>query len=164
MNDVTRTKTKEQEDGTKTVATNRKARHDFFVLDELEVGIALQGAEVKSLRAGTGSLGDSYARVESGELWLHGMHIAPYESAAKWEPIPPRRPRKLLAHRLQIRRLEQRVKERGYTLVPLRVYFREGKAKIALGLCKGRKAYDKRDVLRDRDEQRDLERSLRERE
>jgi SsrA-binding protein len=92
------------------------------------------------------------------------MHLAPYASAAKWEPIPPRRPRRLLAHRAQIRRLEQRVKERGYTLVPLRVYFRDGKGKIALGVCKGRKTYDKRDALRERDEQRNLERSLQERE
>jgi SsrA-binding protein len=155
---------KTNDDGTKTVATNRKARHDYVVFDELEVGIALQGAEVKSLRNGQANLTDSYARVERGELWLHGMHVAPYESAARWESIPPRRPRKLLAHRAETRRLEQRVKERGYTLVPLRVYFRDGKAKISLGVCKGRKTYDKRDVLKERDEQRDLERSLRERE
>ncbi len=155
---------KARDDGTKTIATNRRARHDFIVFDELEVGIALQGAEVKSLRSGQANLTDSYARVEKGELWLHGMHVAPYESAAKWEPIPPRRPRKLLAHRAEIRRLEQRVKQRGYTLVPLRVYFRDGRGKIALGVCKGRKAYDKRDALKERDERRDLERSLRERE
>jgi len=155
---------KARDDNTKTVATNRKARHDYVVFDQLEVGIALQGAEVKSLRNGQVNLTDAYARVEKGELWLHGMHLAPYASAAKWEPIPPRRPRRLLAHRAQIRRLEQRVKERGYTLVPLRVYFRDGKGKIALGVCKGRKTYDKRDALRERDEQRNLERSLQERE
>jgi SsrA-binding protein len=152
------------ENGTKTVAQNRKARHDYLVLDELEVGIALQGPEVKSLRAGQANLVDSFARIEKGELWLHGMHVAPYEPAKGWEPIPPRRPRKLLAHRTEIRRLDQRTKARGYTLVPLRLYFRDGKAKLALGLCRGRKSYNKRDLLKERDEQRDLERSLRERE
>jgi len=153
---------KQADDGTKTVATNRKARHNFTVLDQLEVGLALQGAEVKSLRSGNCSLDEAFARVEKEELWLHGMHIAPYQSGLI-DPPPPRRPRKLLAHRAEIRRLTQRTRERGYTLVPLRVYFRDGKAKLTLGVCKGKALYDKRDAIKRRDEERDLERSLRER-
>ncbi|MGQ9729669.1 MAG: SsrA-binding protein SmpB [Candidatus Zipacnadales bacterium] len=149
-------------DGTVTVATNRKARHHFTVLDQLEVGMVLQGTEVKSLRAGKCSLDEAFARIDGNELWLHGMHIAPYEAASRESP-PPRRPRKLLAHRAEIRRLIQRTRERGYTLVPLRVYFRRAKAKIALGICKGKTLYDKRETLRRRDEERELERSLRER-
>ena len=151
------------DDGTSTVATNRKARHNFFVLDELEVGIALRGAEVKSFRHHSVSIDEAFARIENGELWLHGMYVAPYEAAGAWSP-PPRRPRKLLAHRSQIRRLGQRTRERGHTLVPLRVYFRDGKAKIALGVCKGKRSYDKREAIKRRDEQRDLERSLQSRE
>jgi SsrA-binding protein len=149
-----------ESDGTRTVATNRKARHDFHILEQLEVGIALKGPEVKSLRAGACSVEDSFARPENNELWLHGMHIAPYASTTV-EPPPPRRPRKLLAHRAEIRRLTQRVRERGYTLVPLRVYFNQGKAKIALGVCKGKALYDKRETLKRRDEERDLERERR---
>lgn len=151
------------DDGTSTVATNRKARHNFFLLDELEVGIALLGAEVKSFRNHSLSIDEAFARIENGELWLHGMYVAPYGAAGAWSP-PPRRPRKLLAHRSQIRRLGQRTRERGHTLVPLRVYFRDGKAKIALGVCKGKRSYDKREAIKRRDEQRDLERSLQSRE
>ncbi|MBM3501994.1 MAG: SsrA-binding protein SmpB, partial [Armatimonadetes bacterium] len=130
-----------------------KARHNFNVLEQLEVGIALQGAEVKSLRAGNCSLDEAFGRVDQDELWLHGMTISPYK-AATIEAPPPRRPRKLLAHRAEIRRLTQRTRERGYTLVPLRVYFRAGKAKIALGLCKGKTLYDKRETIKRRDEER----------
>jgi SsrA-binding protein len=146
-------KAKPEDDGTKTVATNRKARFNYHVLEQLEVGIALQGAEVKSLRSGNCSLDEAFGRVDNDELWLHGMHVGPYK-AATIETPPPRRPRKLLAHRAEIRRLTQRTRERGYTLVPLRVYFREGRAKIALGLCKGKALHDKRDAIKKRDEER----------
>jgi SsrA-binding protein len=159
---LTPPKRREADDGTKTVATNRKARHNFSVLDQLEVGVSLQGAEVKSLRSGNCSIEEAFARIDNEELWLHGMHIAPYK-AATLEAPPPRRPRKLLAHRAEIRRLTQRTRERGYTLVPLRVYFRDGKAKIALGVCKGKALYDKREAIKRRDEERDLGRSLQER-
>jgi SsrA-binding protein len=160
---VTKSSNKGVDDGTQTVATNRKARYSFSVLDELEVGIALQGAEVKSFRSRNVSLAEAFARVENGELWLHGMYVAPYGASGHWSP-PPRRPRKLLAHRAEIRRLGQRTRERGHTLVPLRVYFRDGRAKIALGVCKGKRQYDKREAIKRRDEQRDLERSLQQRE
>jgi len=146
-------KAKAEDDGTKTVATNRKARHNYTVLEQLEVGIALQGAEVKSLRAGNCSIEEAFGRVDKNELWLHGMHLVPYKAATVEAPLP-RRPRKLLAHRAEIRRLTQRTRERGYTLVPLRVYFRDGKAKIALGLCKGKALYDKREAIKRRDEER----------
>ena len=162
MTAVTPPPKNQMDDGTKTVATNRKARHNFEVLEQLEVGIALMGSEVKSLRQGVCSLAEAFGRIENNELWLHGFYIAPYESSTVDVP-PTRRPRKLLAHRQEIRRLRQRTRERGYTLVPLRVYFREGKAKIALGTCKGKRAYDKREAIRRREEQRDQERSGRER-
>lgn len=152
-----------KDDGTLTVASNRKARHDYFVQDEMEVGLVLQGSEVKSLRQGTCSLAEAFARIENDELWLHGMYVAPYGASASWSPPSPKRPRKLLAHRREIRRLSQRTRERGYTLVPLRVYFKDGKAKIALGVCKGKRQYDKREAIKRRDEQRDLERMLSER-
>jgi SsrA-binding protein len=160
---MTRSREKGVDDGTTTVATNRKARHDYFVLDQLEVGIALQGAEVKSFRNRSVSINEAFGRIENGELWLHGMYVAPYEAAGAWSP-PPRRPRKLLAHRHEIRRLDQRTRERGHTLVPLRVYFRDGKAKIALGVCKGKRQYDKREAIKRRDEQRQLARELQARE
>ncbi|HJN18646.1 MAG TPA: SsrA-binding protein SmpB [Armatimonadota bacterium] len=159
--DVTPRGKKDPDDGTQTVATNRRARHNFEVLDQLEVGMVLQGAEVKSLRQGTCSLPEAFARIENNELWLHGFYIAPYESSSALAPSP-RRPRKLLAHRQEIRRLTQRTRERGYTLVPLRVYFRDGKAKIALGVCKGKRAYDKRETIRRREEERANQRSSRE--
>jgi SsrA-binding protein len=155
-------KRKPADDGTKTVTNNRKAWHNFSVLDQVEVGIVLRGAEVKSLRQGSCSVEEAFARIDKDELWLHGMHIAPYRAATLDNP-PPRRPRKLLAHRSEIRRLTQRTRERGYTLVPLRVYFKDGKAKLALGICKGKALYDKRDAIKRRDEQRDLERVRRER-
>jgi len=151
---------KGSDDGTKTVASNRKARHNYIVLDQLEVGIALRGAEVKSLRNGNCSIEEAFARIESNELWLHGMHITPYEAASLDSPLP-RRPRKLLAHRAEIRRLMHRTRERGHTLVPLRVYFRSGKAKVALGVCKGKALHDKREAIKRREEQRDLERLVR---
>ena len=160
---MAKSRQKAADDGTTTVATNRKARHEYFVLDQLEVGIALEGAEVKSFRNHSVSVAEAYARIEEGEQWLHGMYVAPYEAAGAWSP-PPRRPRKLLAHRREIRRLAQRTRERGHTLVPLRVYFRDGRAKIALGVCKGKRQYDKREAIKRRDEQRDLERTLQTRE
>ncbi len=150
-------------DSTGPVVRNRRARHDYHIEDRLEVGLVLEGNEVKSIREGGVSLADAHARPEDGELWLHGMHVAPYQAGNLHVQTNPRRPRKLLAHRQEIRRLTQKVQERGYALVPLALYFVHGRAKIELALAKGRKVYDKRRALAERDAQRDLERTLSER-
>lgn len=145
------------------VATNRRARHDYFIEDSVEVGIVLRGTEVKSLRDHRASFVDAHARVEDGEVWLHGLHISPYEQGNRWN-APPLRPRKLLLHRREILRLRQRTEQRGYTLIPLRVYFNaRGVAKVQLGICRGKRQYDKKRAIAERDAQRDLERELRER-
>jgi len=142
--------------GEKTVVTNRKARHDYHLLDRFEAGMVLVGSEVKSLRQGNANLQDSFAAIEGGELWLHNMHISPYERASHWNH-EPRRDRKLLLHAAEIRRLIGKIQERGFTLVPLRVYFTRGRAKVELALAKGKKAYDKRADIRERDLRRDEE-------
>lgn len=147
-------------DGRKIVLRNRKARHEFHVLEELEAGLVLKGAEVKSLREGRASFNDAYAAVEDGELWLHNLHISPYESASMDLPDPLRR-RKLLVHRRELQRLAVRTTERGLTLVPLELYFRRGKAKLTLALAKGKKLYDKRESLKRDAMQREVERALR---
>lgn len=146
-------------DGTKTVATNRKARHDYSIEDRVECGIALVGSEVKSLRAGHVNLQDAYARVENGEVWLHGMHVTPYEFAKA--PPDPVRARKLLLRRREIDKLLGATTTQGMTLVPLRVYFAHGLAKIELGVAKGRRSYDKREALKEREAGREAERALR---
>ncbi len=147
--------------GIRVVATNKKARHDFFVEDTYEAGIVLKGSEVKSLRAGKINLRDSYARVKRGEVFVYNMHISPY-SHATYDRPDPMRVRKLLLKKREIRKLVGMVSEKGFTLVPLRVYFNErGKAKLELGVCKGKKLYDKRAALKKRDAQRDLERAMR---
>jgi SsrA-binding protein len=145
--------------GDQLVITNRKARHDYFVLESWEAGIVLEGAEVKSLREGHANLQDAYARVEDGEVWLHGMHVAPY-SHSRGELDPVRR-RKLLLHHKEIADLYQRAQEKGLTLVPLRVYFKDGRAKVEIGLARGKRNYDKRQVLAERDAKREAERALR---
>lgn len=150
---------KKEDDGTTTVATNRKARHDYAIADTFECGIALIGSEVKSLRAAQVSLQDAYARVHEGEVWLHGMHVTPYEFA-KVAPDPVR-PRKLLLHRREIDKLFGQTSTQGMTLVPLRVYFHHGLAKVQLGLAKGKRTYDKRQALKEREASRDAERALR---
>lgn len=149
-------------EGVKIIAQNRKARHDFFIEDTVEAGIALIGTEVKSLRQGRANLSDAYAEISGGEVLLQNAHIAQYEPASRFNH-DPLRPRRLLLHKREIRKLQTKVAERGYTLVPLSLYFRDGRAKVDLALAKGRKAYDKREAIRDRDVRRDMERSVRER-
>jgi SsrA-binding protein len=144
----------------KIIADNRKARHDFFVEESLEAGIALAGTEVKSLRQGKCSLRDSYARIENGEALLYNVHISPYDPASRFNH-DPLRTRKLLLHKHEILKLNSKVREKGYTLVPLKMYFRDGRAKVELGLARGKRQYDKRDDLAQRDAQRAIARALR---
>ena len=145
----------------KTVAHNRKARHDYFILDTFECGIVLTGTEIKSVRAGNLNLKDSYASIENGELWLYGVHISPYEKGTYYNH-EPERDRKLLMHRHEIIRLNSKTREKGLTLVPLSVYIKNGKrAKVELGLAKGRTVHDKRDMIADRDAKRDIARAVR---
>ncbi len=145
--------------GDEIVLTNRRARHDYLILETWECGIVLAGAEVKSLREHHANLQDAYARVEDGEVWLHGMHILPYAfSRAELDPV---RRRKLLLHAKEIDTMARGTQEKGLTLVPLRVYFKDGRAKVELGLAKGKKLYDKRQALAKRDAQRETERALR---
>ena len=150
--------------GNKVVASNRRARHDYDVLESVEAGIVLRGAEVKSLRAGEVQLRDAHARVHDGECWLHGVHIAPYEHANLFDRPDPDRARKLLLHAKEIGRLGARVAQDGLTLVPLSIYFNtDGKAKVDLGLCRGRKTYDKRHAIAKRDVEREAAREQRSR-
>jgi SsrA-binding protein len=147
------------QEAVKVVAVNRKARHDYFIDDVYEAGIALTGTEVKSLRAGKVSLRDCYAEVQNGEIFLFNMHVSPYEKGNQFNH-DPLRTRKLLLHRQEIVRLLVRTQQKGYTLVPLRLYFKRGKVKVELGLARGKKLYDKREDLAKRDAQRDIERSM----
>ncbi len=147
-------------EGIKIIAENRKARHDFFIEDKFEAGMALRGTEVKSLRRGRCNLRDSYARIHKGEVWVHNMHIGQYPFAY-YNNHEPRRTRKLLLHKSEIKKLYGKVNEAGYSLIPIRVYFKNGKAKLLLALAKGKKKHDKRETIRRRDEQRDLDRALR---
>lgn len=150
-------------DGEKLVTSNRQARHDFFILESVEAGLALTGTEIKSIRAGKVNLREAYARIEGGEAWLVGMHISPYEGAGGYFQHDPLRPRKLLLHRREIASLRAELGQKGLTLVPLRLYLKRGRAKIELGLAKGKRLYDKRDSLAERDARRDVERALRDR-
>jgi SsrA-binding protein len=131
----------------RVVATNRKARHEYEILETFEAGLVLKGPEAKSLREGKVGFQDAYARVVEGEVWIHSLHISPYEQANRYNE-DPLRPRKLLLNRLEIRRLIGKVEEKGLTLIPLDIYFRRGYAKITLALARGRKTYDKREKLR----------------
>jgi len=144
----------------KLIASNRKARFEYEILDTLEAGIALLGPEVKSLRAGNANLGDAYAIVRRGEVFLVNAHIGPYDQAGRANAAP-RRERKLLLHRAEIARFAGRASERGFTLVPLELYFKQGRAKIQLGLARGKKAHDKRETIRERDSQREIQRAVR---
>jgi len=147
----------------KVVTDNRKARHDYFVEETYEAGIVLAGTEVKSLRAGKANLRDAYARIENGEMMLYNMHISPYEQGNRFNRDPIR-PRKLLLHRAEINRLWSKVREKGLTLIPLKVYFNaRGRAKVEIGLAKGKKLYDKRDDIAARDARREVEKAFRER-
>jgi SsrA-binding protein len=148
--------------GEKLVASNRRAHHDFDILETHEAGLVLQGTEVKSLRDSRADLKESYARIEGSEAWLLGLHISPYAQGnrANHDPL---RPRKLLLHRGEINRLLGKIMEKGLTLVPLRLYFKHGRAKVELGLARGRKTLDKRHAIREREERREVARALRER-
>jgi len=145
--------------GVKLAAQNRKARHDYFVEDTYEAGIELAGTEVKSIRAGTLNLKDSYCSVKDGELFIHGMHISPYEKGNIFNKDPVR-VRRLLMHKREIRKLHALVKQDGYTLVPLSVYFKNSRVKLEVGLCKGKKNYDKRDASARRDAKREIDRAM----
>ena len=148
-----------REKGRKVVASNRKARHDYTILDTFEAGIALTGTEVKSLRAGRASLVDGFAQEQGGEIFLHGVHIPEYVQGT-WTNHEPRRTRKLLLKRFEIDRLIGKAREGGLTLVPLSIYFSDGWAKVEIGLARGKKAYDKRDALAKRDSEREITRAL----
>lgn len=142
----------------KIIAENRKARHDYFIEDEYEAGLVLKGTEVKSLRLGKVNLKDSYARIKDGEVFVYQMHIGPYPFAY-YDNHDPLRPRKLLLHKQEIKRLYSKINEKGHTLVPLKLYFKNGKVKIVLALAKGKRKYDKREAIRRRDEQREMDRA-----
>lgn len=150
--------------GPRPVAQNRRARHDYDILERFEAGMVLAGSEVKSLRAGKVQLRDSYARVQNGEVWLHGVHVAPYAFASGFGAVDPDRPRKLLLHRRQIEELDQRTNQDSLTLVPLAIYFKEGRAKVDLALARGRRRYDKRHAIAERDAAREAARVVRGRE
>ena len=139
------------------LATNRKASHEFFLLDRLEAGLVLQGPEIKSIRAGQMSLQEAYVRLEGGEAWLLNAHVAPYNPASR-ENSDARRPRKLLLHRKEIGRLADQVRQRGFTIVPTRVYLKDGRAKLEIALARGKKQYDKRQAMAARDSRRELDR------
>ena len=151
-----------KKDGIKTVASNRKAFHDYFILERFEAGISLSGTEVKSIRLGTLNLKDSFCAVKNGELFVHGMHISPYEKGNIFNRDPDRS-RKLLMHRREILKLSQQVKLEGCTIVPLSVYFKGPRGQLELGLAKGKKLYDKREDAARRDAQRNMERMIKER-
>ncbi len=142
--------------------TNRKARYDYAIDDRYECGIVLEGAEVKSIREGRADLRDSYARVDDGEVWLHEMHITPY-SYARPDDLEPRRKRKLLLHRGEIEELARRTAEAGVTLVPLRCYFKDGRVKVEIAVARGKRRYDKRQAIREREDKREAERALKRR-
>jgi SsrA-binding protein len=148
-------------DHIKIIAENRKARHEYFIEDQFEAGISLKGTEVKSLRQGRANLKDAYAKIKTGEVYVYQMHISPYPFAY-YDNHDPLRPRKLLLHKYEIKKLYGKVNERGYSLIPLRLYFRQGKVKLLLALAKGKRKHDKRETIRRRDEQRDLERQRKE--
>ena len=149
-----------KDDAERVVAQNRRARHDYFILDTFEAGLVLTGTEVKSLRAGKASLGEAYATVENGEAWVVQMHIPPYEQGNRWNPDPVRA-RKLLLHRREIEKLESAVAQKGQTVVPLKLYFSRGRAKLLIGIAKGKKVYDKRHAISERDSKREMDRARR---
>ena len=148
--------------GTKQIADNRKARHDYFVLETIEAGIELVGTEVKSLRAGNVNLKDAWCSIDNGEMFIKGMHISPYEHGNIFNRDPIR-VRRLLLHKKEIMKLFGQVKQEGLTLIPLSLYFKNSKAKVAVGVCKGKKLYDKREDMARKSAQRDIERAVKER-
>ena len=162
MSRKTPNKTEAQKGGDRRVlVSNRKARHDYEILDTIEAGIELVGTEVKSIRAGKVNLGDAYAAIEKGEAWLHNMHISPFPQAHQFNHETLRK-RRLLLHRRQIDRLEGKVQEKGFTLIPLAVTLVKNRVKIDIGVCRGKKLYDKRESTKERDAQREMDRARRE--
>ncbi|GEL95083.1 SsrA-binding protein SmpB [Cellulomonas composti] len=151
-----------RESGRKLIAANRKARHDYVIEDVFEAGLVLTGTEVKALRAGRASLVDGWCEVEGGEAWLHGAHISEYAQGT-WTNHAPRRKRKLLLHREEIERLESRTREKGQTIVPLALYFLDGRAKVEIALARGKRDWDKRQALRERQDTMEAQRAIRER-
>ncbi len=149
-------------ENTKILATNRKAYHDYSVEETHEAGVALTGTEIKSVRKGSVNLRDSYAQVRNGELWLMNVHIAPYEPASR-QNVDPYRDRKLLLHRNEIMRLMGRVQEKGLTIIPLRMYLKKNRAKVEVGLVRGKKLYDKRETIAKRESAREMQRAVKER-
>jgi len=148
-----------KEQGQKVVATNRRARHDYLIEDTFEAGLVLTGTEVKSLRMGRASLVDGFAFVDRGEAWLDAVHIPEYADGT-WNNHAPRRKRKLLLHKAQIVKIENKVKQGGYTIIPLQIYFNDGRAKVEIAVAKGKKDYDKRQALRERQDNREAERAM----
>jgi len=148
-----------KETGRKVVATNRKARHDYAIIDTYEAGLVLTGTEVKSLRMGRATLGDGYASIDYGEAWLENVHIPEYTEGT-WNNHTPRRKRKLLLHRDEIDKLEAKSRESGHTIVPLQLYFSGGRAKVEIALARGKREYDKRHSLRERQDNREAERAM----
>ena len=152
-------KKKKKTDGSNVIASNRKARHDYTILDTYETGIVLQGTEIKSLRDGKASLVEAFATIDNGEVWLRNLHIPEY-SMGSWTNHSPRRTRKLLMHRSEIDSIEGKVRDGNRTLVPLSIYLKEGKAKVELGLAQGKQDYDKRQAIKKRTEDREIARDL----
>lgn len=146
----------------KVLATNRKARHEYFIENTIEAGIALKGTEVKSVRNGKCNIKDSFAMVENGEVYLYNMHISPYEQGNIYNQDPLRK-RKLLLHKREIRRLDGYLKQKGYTLIPIRIYLKKGLVKVELSIAKGKKLYDKRETIAKKEAERKIERQLKER-
>ncbi|RPI30665.1 MAG: SsrA-binding protein SmpB [Chloroflexota bacterium] len=147
----------------KVVATNRKARHEYFFIETLEAGLELKGSEIKSIRAGQISLAEAYVRVDGEQAWLIDAHVAPYERASHYNH-EPRRPRRLLLHRSEIRDLFEQVRQKGLTIIPVKVYLKDGRAKLEIAVAKGKKLYDKRATMAERDAKREIEQQLRRRE
>ncbi|WP_026530377.1 SsrA-binding protein SmpB [Haematomicrobium sanguinis] len=155
-------KSKKDDSRNKVVATNRKARHDYLILDTFEAGLALMGTEVKSLREGRASLTDGYATFYNGELWLEGIHVPEYTQGS-WTNHAARRRRKLLLHREELNKMERKASEAGLTIVPLQLYFKDGRAKVEIALARGKRDYDKRQTLREKQDNREALRAMRER-
>ena len=151
-----------EKQGVKVMATNREARHEYFIEEEFEAGIELVGTEVKSIRAGTMNLKDAWCGIKDGELLINQMHISPYDHGNRFNP-DPRRVRRLLMHRREIMRLLGKVKQDGYSLIPLSVYFKGSRVKVNVGLCKGKKLYDKRQTAAEADAKRQIQRAMKER-
>ena len=144
---------------TKNIATNRKATHDYFLFDSYEAGIALKGTEIKSLRAGRVSLREAYVSIDEMQAWLLNVHIAPYDPASRFNH-DPKRPRKLLLHKREIMKLNDLLRQRGYTIIPTRMYFKHGRVKVEIALARGKRKFDKRRTIAKRDVQREIERSM----